>query len=243
MGMIIIDKQEGESMVQLLDRVRIEHGFSSEEKMTFAGRLDPLASGQCVVLVGQECKEKENYTKLSKEYKVTFLEGFETDTLDPLGFITDVSKIDSQNLKTITQEILETILLGTHNLPYPMYSSKTVNGKPLWLHAREGFDVEAPMRDMDIKRITLVSEEFCESQNVTTEMIARINNVKGNFRQKEIIEKYNEFFDHKKNKLRRITVRIECGPGSYMRSLTQLLSGYTQTPWIAERIHRTQIFL
>jgi tRNA pseudouridine55 synthase len=53
--------------------------------MTYAGRLDPLAEGVLLILMGDECLKKDEYLNLSKEYEVDILFGFETDTYDVMG--------------------------------------------------------------------------------------------------------------------------------------------------------------
>ena len=55
------------------------------EKMTYAGRLDPLAEGALLILAGNAVHEKEKYLKLDKEYEGEILFGFTTDTYDILG--------------------------------------------------------------------------------------------------------------------------------------------------------------
>ena len=55
------------------------------EKMTYAGRLDPMAEGALIVLARNAIYEKERYLKMDKEYEGEILFGFETDTYDALG--------------------------------------------------------------------------------------------------------------------------------------------------------------
>jgi len=71
--------------------------------MTYAGRLDPLAEGLLLVLTGEECKNKEKYLGLDKEYEVDVLFGFATDTYDILGKVLSAknyskSEIPNENL-------------------------------------------------------------------------------------------------------------------------------------------------
>ena len=52
------------------------------------GRLDPLAEGVLLILIGDECKNKEKYLGLDKEYEVAIIFGISTDTGDALGLAT-----------------------------------------------------------------------------------------------------------------------------------------------------------
>ncbi|HEY1041123.1 MAG TPA: hypothetical protein VGE63_00150 [Candidatus Paceibacterota bacterium] len=234
--MIVIHKNEGETMGGLLDRAQVEYPKFADESMTFAGRLDPLASGACIILVGDERFEKEKYTGLSKTYKVSFLEGVETDTLDPLGLIV---KTTSSSVIQFGEDVIKTILLGNHILPYPNYSSKNVDGKPLWQHTRENSFVEVPQRVMSVNSLIYEGEELISSETVIKEWQERIQKVNGDFRQQEILQTYSNI-PHNLT-WRRVTLILHVASGTYIRSLTQLLKNYTQTPWIAEYIERTHI--
>ena len=52
-------KKVGETPLECIKRFQSDHPEYQGEKMTYAGRLDPLASGVLLVLVGKECKQKE----------------------------------------------------------------------------------------------------------------------------------------------------------------------------------------
>lgn len=102
----------------------------------YAGRLDPMAEGVLVVLVGDENKRREAYLSLNKEYIVEILFGFETDSYDMLGLAP--SSLAGQEKNT---DVLKSYLgsfVDVHDQEYPPYSSKTVVGKPLFVWAREG---------------------------------------------------------------------------------------------------------
>ncbi len=105
MASVILNKKEGETPLQALERLRSSNSKYKDAKMTYAGRLDPMASGLLIILIGDEVKNKEKYLKLNKEYEFEVLFGFATDTYDILGKVVkngspDVSeKLIKQNLK------------------------------------------------------------------------------------------------------------------------------------------------
>ena len=71
-----------------LDAIKIlkeKYPELKDEKMTYAGRLDPLAEGALLILAGNAVHKKEKYLKLDKEYEGEILFGFNTDTYDILG--------------------------------------------------------------------------------------------------------------------------------------------------------------
>src|SRR3989338_4911372 len=87
-GIIILNKKEGETPLAALEAFRRKNKEYANTKLTYAGRLDPMASGLLLLLAGEEIKNKEKYLNLDKEYEFEILFGFQTDTYDILGKIT-----------------------------------------------------------------------------------------------------------------------------------------------------------
>lgn len=79
-GPIIIYKRIGETPLEAMEKARFNHPEWEKLPMTYAGRLDPVAEGLLLVLAGEDCKEKDKYLDLTKEYELSVLFGFETDT-------------------------------------------------------------------------------------------------------------------------------------------------------------------
>ena len=53
-------KEKGETPLERLDRFREENPEYGEVKLSYAGRLDPMAEGVMLILIGDENKEREN---------------------------------------------------------------------------------------------------------------------------------------------------------------------------------------
>ena len=109
MSVVLINKYRGELLSELLNRVRSEHGFSDLEKMTYAGRLDPLASGLMIILSGDDVHKKPDSPGLDKSYTAEILIGVETDTYDILGIPTELSDTDIAIEKITTVTIVLSI--------------------------------------------------------------------------------------------------------------------------------------
>src|SRR3989344_5921655 len=71
-------KNRGETPKEALERLRIERPKLQNETLSYAGRLDPLAEGGLLILVGEANKEREQYLHLSKKYTVEILFGWST---------------------------------------------------------------------------------------------------------------------------------------------------------------------
>ena len=59
----------------------------TENKISYIGRLDPLASGIIIYLEGDELKDRDKYMNMDKTYKFNIVLGMTTDTGDCLGMI------------------------------------------------------------------------------------------------------------------------------------------------------------
>ncbi|HYC34641.1 MAG TPA: hypothetical protein VEC13_02820, partial [Candidatus Paceibacterota bacterium] len=154
--LILANKYIGETPLEALERVREERNIPEEIPMTYAGRLDPMAEGLLLVLIGGECKNKDAYLGLQKEYEVSVLLGFETDTGDLLGRITNHRfGVDMEKLN-IT-EVLKG-LEGKHVQEYPAFSSKTVDGVALFALAKaNALPEKFPSKEVEIKEIELLA--------------------------------------------------------------------------------------
>src|SRR3989344_9613864 len=98
-NIIVLNKKEGETPLEALENFRPRNKEYKDIKMTYAGRLDPMASGLLLVLVGKEIKNKEKYLALNKEYDFKILFGFATDTYDILGRVTHSKVLTSVGMK------------------------------------------------------------------------------------------------------------------------------------------------
>lgn len=236
--MILANKKIGETPLELINRLK-SRGLIKAKKTTYAGRLDPMAEGLMILLNDDEIQEKEKYMQLNKTYEAKFLFGIITDSYDPLGTIisTNFNKLDHGQLKKV---ILN--LHGTHNLPYPPYSSKTVQGKPLWQWAKEGNldKITIPKRKMTVKEITLNSLSEESIGNITKSTITNIKKVEGDFRQNTIINNWL-LLQNKREILPIASVTITCSAGTYIRSLAHLAGQQLKTGAIALHIKRTRI--
>lgn len=253
--MIFLDKKEGETPLEALELFRSRNELYKDVKMTYAGRLDPMASGLLIVLTGEETKNKEKYLALDKEYEFEVLFGFATDTYDILGEVTESARAclaDSCVRSCLTQEELQKKIkqnmksfTGKFIQKYPLYSSKAVRGKQLFEYARAGLEVEIPEREVNVKSLKLLKIKKINNKKLLENIEKRIAKVGGDFRQKEIIKIWKENLAVKKFKkpLNFFTAsfKIKCGSGTYVRSIANNLGEKIGIPALAFSIKRTRI--
>src|SRR3990167_742701 len=154
-GGLNLFKKLGEPPRERLERLRVQKPHYEHEVLSYAGRLDPMAEGVMLCLVGSANKRREAYLELSKEYVFDVLFGFSTDTYDVLG-----RAIETGDPATITRGLVRKGLnefRGHIEQDYPPYSSKTVEGKSLFEWARNNAlsALVMPSRSVTIRHIDI----------------------------------------------------------------------------------------
>ena len=237
---VIITKQLGETPLEALERFRAEHSYSKDVPMTYAGRLDPLAEGELIILIGDECKNKEKYLGFDKEYEVEVLFGISTDTHDVLGL---AQVAPTQVTHAQVRPVQE--YLGKFTQPYPAYSSKTVDGVQLHtLSRRNELPEEMPSKEVEIYEIEILGQEKIAVTDLKERIMHNIALVKGDFRQQEIISRWNEVcasLDSNQS-FPVIKIRVKCSSGTYMRSLADRMGKDAGVGGFALGIKRTKIY-
>lgn len=248
--MHIILKNLGETPLQAIERFRAEQGIVPGTPMTYAGRLDPLAEGLLIVLVDEECKEKDKYIGLDKIYETDIILGITTDTHDVMGLPRLYNFTDSANSTVAASNQLDKSLqsmVGKFTQAYPPFSSKpiTVNGigRPMFELARSGSladldPADLPTKEVEIFSIDLLGEREVGAGELLKDIQSRIGLVKGDFRQEKIAAEWNKILADSKSlptRFRVINLRAHVSSGVYIRSLANRLNG------IALSIYRVKI--
>lgn len=218
-------KQKGETPLQCIERFQKENLNYQGTPLTYAGRLDPLAEGVLLVLVEEECKKKDQYLRLSKEYTADMVFGFESDTYDILGIPTAIP-MKNKEVRYPTILSLITNLVGAHEEPYPPYSSKAVKGKALWQWAREGRldEVDVPTHTVVVTSATIDKWYQFDKEELWSHIKEAVSLISGDFRQKEVLERWQYLIWHSdQDVFRAIRLSISCESGTYIRSIVNTL--------------------
>lgn len=130
------------------DVVRKIRNLTGVIKVGHAGTLDPLASGLLIVCTGKFTKKINEYMGMEKEYTGTFTLGATTPTYDlesePENFKSLISLTDEQ-IHEATAPFTGAIM----QVP-PAHSAIKKDGKPVYLAARAGEDVQLEPRPVTI---------------------------------------------------------------------------------------------
>jgi len=245
---IVLDKKEGQTPLDALNNFKRRNKEYLNIPMTYAGRLDPMASGVLIVLAGEEIKNKEKYLALDKSYNFSVLFGFSTDAYDILGKVTAFNYNVEKKYTSLQSFVLEIkknleYFKGKLKQKYPIYSSKTVNGRPLFSYARSGKDVEIPERDIVIKKIVLEKVYKIGASKLLLNIERRIKKVLGDFRQKEILNIWRKKLSGRKSDtfFYIANFKIECSSGTYVRQIANTLGEKVGVPALAFSIKRTKV--
>ena len=174
---IVTEKCVGETPLVALERARIEHLIPKDVPLAYAGRLDPMASGTLLILVGDECNRQSEYHAFDKAYEVELLLGVSSDTGDVLGIVSPASHTPLVDVRTC-KDVLAS-LQGPITLPYPHFSSKTVHGKPLhtWTLERRLNEIEVPLKQSVIHRLTFNNVRTLSKEEELSVIRRKINSI------------------------------------------------------------------
>ncbi len=237
---VVAWKHAGETLAVLVERFRLEQGIAPDVKLTYAGRLDPMAEGVVLLLKGDARFDKETFLNLEKTYECTVLLGVSTDTADMLGLVTATGAYDTSILGRVEKAVQT--LESVTELSYPLYSSKTVAGVPLFVHARAGTVVDVPTKKVVIRHTELISLEERTLAACIDETIPIIKSVQGDFRQEEIIAGLERLRESAGDQTVALVVfRATVTSGTYLRALAEHIGATLGVPALAYRIKRTKI--
>lgn len=127
------------------------------KKVGHAGTLDPDASGVLPVFIGNTTRLIEYMVEEDKCYEAEMIFGYETDSADITGKITNKT---SGDLKIPARDVIEENLksfIGTIYQMPPMYSALKKDGKKLYQLARKGITVERELREVTIHSLEILN--------------------------------------------------------------------------------------
>lgn len=127
-------------------------------KVGHAGTLDPLATGLLIVCTGSFTKKINDYMSQEKEYMGSFTLGETTPTYDLESQPEnkkDISEITEEQIHACTQHFL-----GEIDQVPPIHSAIKKDGKPVYIAARKGEDVQLEPRKIFIKEFEITKIEL-----------------------------------------------------------------------------------
>lgn len=245
----MLDKREGQTPLQALEAYRAARPELAGVPMTYAGRLDPMASGKLIILIGDECKRRDVYTSLDKEYEFDVLFGIESDTGDILG-LPSVSAYSPEYADNEFGEVSRRFE-GCVELPYPVFSSKTVRGKPLYQYALEGRldEIEIPRMVARVYGLHFRGSRSVRSEGLLSDVLRRFSSfdpapserLGSDFRKAAIRKRWRDALGANERTFHIASFCATVSSGTYIRSLAPALAKRLGSCGIAYSIRRTRI--
>lgn len=249
---ILLEKKVGETPLECLKAWQISRPDLADQPLAYAGRLDPMASGKLLILLGEECKNQEKYHNFDKEYTFDILFGISSDSGDILG------DVKENGVRDISEaDLIDTlkILVGAISLPYPIFSARTVLGKPLHTWAMEGrlAEITIPIKTSTVYHLELMKQISLPRKILVENALQKINLIPpvidprkalGNdFRRPLVRATWQTIAEAgKPDDLFSIaTINCIASSGTYMRSLAETIAKNLGTTGLASAIHRSEI--
>jgi tRNA pseudouridine55 synthase len=162
-GILLVDKQEGETSFDVVKKVRKASGV---RRVGHTGTLDPFATGLLVVLLGEGTKLCPFLMAEEKRYRGTIRLGIETDTLDPTGRVVKTSLVPPLDHGFIKACALH--FTGAIEQTPPSFSALKYQGKRAYALARKGIPVILEKRTVQIDRLEIESIDLPDVTMVVT---------------------------------------------------------------------------
>ena len=164
------------------------------------GTLDPRAQGLLVLCLGRTTKAARFIAQCDKTYEAEIRLGltsttYDAEGIDPDARTNDVPKMTESDFTSLLREFE-----GRSQQKVPVFSAVRVRGRHLYELARMGKQVEAPVQEVNISRISLLS--------------------------------YAEPF---------LRIRVECGKGTYIRSLAHAIGERLKCGGYLSALTRTSV--
>jgi tRNA pseudouridine(55) synthase len=202
-----------------------------DDKLSFAGRLDPMACGLMPIIINDSKNSiRDSIQEKYKTYRFNVILGLQSDTYDILGIVKRRDVVSTQ----ISAEQLEQIR-KTKVQTYPAYSSKTVFSPhhnkqvALWELAKLGMlPDELPTREVDVVDIHIMSTTAVTNEQLLKIVSKRISSVSDDsgFRRSDILECWNKLLgDAREYTIYSLEARVSVG--TYIRTIADQLGGIT----------------
>jgi len=156
-GIILIDKPEGPSSSQVVQRVKRIIGAN---KVGHLGTLDPFASGLLLLGVNEGTKVADIFLGAPKSYSGVMVLGVITDSQDRTGQVREVRPVPEVTEADLLR--LETKFTGDLQQIPPMFSALKKNGVRLYELARAGKEIERESRSIRVETLRLTKSSHNE---------------------------------------------------------------------------------
>lgn len=192
--MYLLFKNQFETPKGTIDRYIKSGALPAGKHYTYAGRLDPLASGILPVLDEATLAEKADILVLPKVYEIEVLFGVSTDSFDILGKVYSLKDSIKWHTLSISEKLAQTksfedfkdmlnrfahfegdsykvdkesihTCIGSYTQTYPFFSSQPVEGLSLFAYTKK-FGIEKANIHAPKKEVSLINISYIDSRYI-----------------------------------------------------------------------------
>ncbi|WP_342351583.1 tRNA pseudouridine(55) synthase TruB [Marinococcus halophilus] len=142
-GIIPLWKEAGVTSHDCVARAR---RLLKTKKVGHSGTLDPSVTGVLPLCIGKATKAVDYLHEAPKAYEGVITLGRATTTEDANGETVEALAVETAPAKQRIEEALQALSGSVTQVP-PMFSAVKVRGRKLYEYAREGIEVERPVRE------------------------------------------------------------------------------------------------
>lgn len=252
-GVVTAWKPVSQSPNEQLAAIKKQLGVSGKACPT--GRLDPMAKGVMIYLIGDRTRESDYYMfNTSKIYEFNIVCGFSTDSSDCMGIVTDsCTNYSDDNYNKMINNIrsgkyMEYVQTTPSCSAYKARSKKTGEKHPLWMwkHLGRLDEVDIPETNIKLHHLEILHEHTISLKQYINTIISDIKNVTsfstGDLQR--IIEQWESIKEqYSDTRLKIIRCEAHVPSGTYIRFLAHTIGMDEGIPSHAHDITRTKIFL
>ncbi len=151
-GWLLVDKPIGMTSFDVVSRIK----RCIKTKVGHSGTLDPFASGFLLIALGKATRLIEYAMNIKKSYTFSVQWGSKTETGDLTGSVIEkkdfIPKLE--NIERCIQNFLGFIDQKPHH-----FSAVKINGKRAYKLARQGVDIEMPVKKVFLDSCSVISHE------------------------------------------------------------------------------------
>lgn len=243
MSVLCIYKDIGKTPLDIIKDLKSQEKYK-DTKMSYAGRLDPMARGLQLIITDNLCKNSFKFLKFDKVYEFSICFGIQTDTCDILGNITNINLQDNifSNNQLIISDIIDKFK-GKQTQKYSPYSSKRINGKPLWYYSKNNISIQIPSHNIEIYSLEYLGVEHIKLNKYIQNNVKKIKKINQNydFRQKEIINQWEKLLNIYDQDIILLNMKAHVSSGTYIRVLVNDICEYLNIIGLTSDIYRTNV--
>ena len=241
-------KRKGITMGKLLKETKEK--FNISDKITFAGRLDPMAEGEVLILIGKNsCKNLGISIKYDKKYIFSFFTNCSSDSLDILG-IPNISFKNKYINESDKDSFIKYFNKKNYNQNYPNYSSICVKNndnlrKPLWWWTKNCrlSEIIIPSKNVSIKSLSFIRSYDIESKQLIDIIIKDLKCLEDDdngFRKDEIIRCWEKLYNDSNlpKNFQVFDMTATVTSGTYIRQLIKDIGSYIGCDLLTLSIYR-----